>query len=130
MSTAVTDHDVETGKYLDMLAGLLPESGSHGYPDTSAEEARLDRLGSTLVRRLCNRHDCCRREEAARRGDPSLVQIPCRSRNHRRDLQYALTLLQMLGLSGQLAVVDDYEKPAAYHSPMGKREAREWARNR
>jgi hypothetical protein len=108
-----------------MLAGLVGES--HPFPDTREEDARLDRLGSTLVLRWANQHDCCKRHQARIAGDPSLRETRCTSRNHRRDRTYADEILAMLDLSGRPATRDDYERPVTYHA-LGRREAREWGR--
>jgi hypothetical protein len=108
-----------------MLDGLVGES--HPFPDTRDEDARLDRLGSTLVLRWACQHDCCKRHQARVAGDPSLRETRCTSRNHRRDRTYADEILAMLDLSGRPATQDDYVKPVTYHA-LGRREAREWNR--
>lgn len=63
-----------------------------------AEAATVDRLVSTLCRRMALRHPC----DAGEAGR-------CSHRNHRRDVAYARFLLDMLGLSGELTREEDYQ---------------------
>lgn len=117
----------------DFLGGLT------GRPtmaeDHGGEEAAMKRLAATTVRRRANQHKC----PSGAGGKPLqrngvlaylLHKVVCRSRNHRRDVSYMAEMLDMLGLPGDvLAQPEDYDGPVAYYGPMGKREARDWAKN-
>ena len=103
-----------------MLAGVLTERAR--TRDEEAE-ASSDRLASTLVRRMCNGHNC----SAAGSGKPPASQNagPCLHRNHRRDLNHLYETLAALDLTGGVARAEDYEAQTPYHS-LTREEASRW----
>jgi hypothetical protein len=119
--------------------------------DALAEEERTDRLTVSLVIRSCTRHQCltgpftaqdilallqsgqigkpeARSLLSALRAGKAVHPHSCPSRNHRRDSELTRLLTDILGLSGEPARHEDYTGAAAYHGPLGRKEAREFAR--
>ena len=100
-----------------MTSDILEGIAASPRPDPVAqrEEAeQLDRLVSTLCRRLALHHPCTNAD--AGRPPSRATAEPCFHRNHRRDILHAEFLCTIVGGTGALSVEGDYHQPTAYHS--------------
>jgi hypothetical protein len=94
-----------------MVSGLAPQRRRNiTYAETAEVE---DRLASTLARRICLQHPCT----AAGSGRPPTAAspVPCRHRNHRRDVEHLRLLIEALDITGNLAHLEDYQTHTTIH---------------